>query len=297
VTETATLHVSADFSQWARDPDVLIRWIYSPQSGNLVVMVPMGPERWGPDSEEWVVHVNYPVDDPRAQSDDQVEADVRKAIGLRDVPMDIHKITRWSVDAVMASKFQVGRVFLLGDAAHRHPPTGGLGLTSAIHDAQNLCWKLAAVLTGHASPDLLDTYEPERRSTDERNAQRSLENAVNHFAIGDLLGVSHENPPETNWTHLRRMWSGRTRDAEHRSKVLRAMRMQSMEFNELNVEYGYTYGSAAVVPDGSPEPEPVDDACTNRRPGRAHLCPTHGSTTRTAVVVRSRTWSRLDDSC
>ena len=46
----------------ARDPDVLIRWIYSPQAGVLVVMVPMGPERWGPESEEWVIHLNYPVD-------------------------------------------------------------------------------------------------------------------------------------------------------------------------------------------------------------------------------------------
>ena len=48
VTQTATLHVSADFSPWAKDPDVLIRWIYSPQAGVLVVMVPMGPQRWGP---------------------------------------------------------------------------------------------------------------------------------------------------------------------------------------------------------------------------------------------------------
>jgi 2,4-dichlorophenol 6-monooxygenase len=55
----------------------------------------------------------------------------------------------------MASAFRAGRVFLLGDAAHRHPPTGGLGLTSAIHDAQNLCWKLALVLGGHASTALL----------------------------------------------------------------------------------------------------------------------------------------------
>ena len=64
------------------DPDVLIRWIASPQAGALVVMVPMGPERWGPDSEEWVIHLNYPADDPRAQSDEQVEADVRDALGL-----------------------------------------------------------------------------------------------------------------------------------------------------------------------------------------------------------------------
>ena len=48
VTQTATLHVSADFSPWARDPDVLIRWIFSPQAGVLVVMVPMGPRAVGP---------------------------------------------------------------------------------------------------------------------------------------------------------------------------------------------------------------------------------------------------------
>jgi len=258
VTQTATLHVSADFSPWATDPDVLIRWTYSPQAGVLVVMVPMGPQRWGPESEEWVIHLNYPVDDPRAQSDAQVEADARQALGVPDLPMKIHKITRWSVEAVMASAFRVGRVFLAGDAAHRHPPTGGLGLTSAIHDAQNLCWKLALVLAGQASPALLDTYEAERRPADERNAQRSLENAVNHFEIAAALGLSHENTAEQNMAQLRRMWSGRPQDAAHRSAVLRAMRAQSMEFGELNVEYGYRYASAAVVPDGSAAAVPVD---------------------------------------
>jgi 2,4-dichlorophenol 6-monooxygenase len=259
VTQTATLHVSADFSPWAPDPDVLIRWIFSPQAGVLVVMVPMGPQRWGPASEEWVIHLNYPVGDPRAQSDAQVEADARQALGLPDIPWKIHKITRWSVEAVLASSFRAGRVFLVGDAAHRHPPTGGLGLTSAIHDAQNLCWKLALVLAGHASPALLDTYEAERRPVDERNAQRSLENAVNHFAIGAELGLSHESTPGQNMERLRRMWAGRPEDAGHRSAVLRSMRAQSMEFSELNVEYGYSYQSAAVVPDGSAAPAPADE--------------------------------------
>jgi len=259
VTQTATLHVSADFSRWARDPDVLIRWILCPDSGTMVVMVPMGPERWGPGSEEWVIHLNYPADDPRAQSDEKVELDVRAAVGLVDAPMEIHKITRWSVDAMMASRFQVGRVFLVGDAAHRHPPTGGLGLTSAIHDVDNLCWKLGAVLAGYADPALLDTYAPERRSADERNAQRSLENAVNQFAIVAGAGVSHEHSAAQNWANLRRLWSGLDEDAEHRAEVLRRMRLQSMEFNELNVELGYAYESAAIVPDGSPEPDPVDE--------------------------------------
>jgi 2,4-dichlorophenol 6-monooxygenase len=257
VTQTATLHVAADFSRLARDPDVLIRWIHSPQAGVLVVMVPMGPEHWGPESEEWVIHLNYPVD--CANTEAEVEADVRRALGIGDLPMQIRKITRWSVDAVLASRFGVGRVFLLGDAAHRHPPTGGLGLTSAIHDAQNLCWKLAAVLDGQASPALLDTYEAERRPVDQRNCQRSLENAMNHFAIGAELGVSPENTAEENMERLRRVWSARPEDADHRAGVLRMMRAQSMEFSELNVEYGYSYESAAVVADGTEPRWPIDD--------------------------------------
>jgi len=259
VTQTASLHVSADFSAWARDPDVLIRWILSPQSGTLVVMVPMGPEHWGPDSEEWVIHLNYPAGDPRALSDEVIEADVRAALGVAEHPLKIHKITKWSVDAVLASSFRVGRVFLLGDAAHRHPPTGGLGLTSAINDAQNLCWKVATVLAGHAGPALLHTYEAERRPVVERNCQRSLDNAMNHFAILAEFGISQENTPEQNIELLRCAWSSRPEDADQRQRLLRMMRAQSMEFSELNVEYGYSCESSAVVPDGTAAPEPIDD--------------------------------------
>jgi 2,4-dichlorophenol 6-monooxygenase len=63
----------------------------------------------------------------------------------------------------------------------------------------------------------------------------------------------------TAFDDLQRMWSDRPEDVLLRSSVLRAMRAQSMEFSELNVEYGYTYDSAAVVGDDSPVPEPIDD--------------------------------------
>jgi 2-polyprenyl-6-methoxyphenol hydroxylase-like FAD-dependent oxidoreductase len=68
----------------------------------------------------------------------------------------------FQMNARLADRYRVGRVFLCGDAAHIHPPTGGQGLNTSLQDAYNLGWKLAAVLAG--APDaLLDTYEEERR--------------------------------------------------------------------------------------------------------------------------------------
>jgi len=68
----------------------------------------------------------------------------------------------YSMNARLADRYRVGRTFLVGDAAHTHPPTGGQGLNTSVQDAYNLGWKLAAVLEG-APVDLLDSYEEERR--------------------------------------------------------------------------------------------------------------------------------------
>jgi 2-polyprenyl-6-methoxyphenol hydroxylase-like FAD-dependent oxidoreductase len=68
----------------------------------------------------------------------------------------------FNMNARLADRYRRGRVFLAGDAAHIHPPTGGQGLNTSVQDAYNLGWKLAAVLAG--APDaLLDTFEEERR--------------------------------------------------------------------------------------------------------------------------------------
>jgi len=254
----ASIHLSVDLSHLARDPHVLIRWIWSPALGRMAALVPMGPTRWGPDSEEWVFHLNYPGDELRRLSDAQVEADMRTALGLKDVPFKIHQTTRWTLEGLLADRFRAGRVFIAGDAAHRHPPTGGLGLTSAIQDVHNLAWKLAAVLAGKAGDSLLDTYEAERRPVDGLNVQRSLENAACHFEMSEILGLDPQAGIEVNWARMSRIWSGKTEDAELRRRALRQIRRQSMESNELNIEYGYRYRSHAIAADGSPEPQPID---------------------------------------
>lgn len=88
---------------------------------------------------------------------------IAERTGRRDI--EVHAVTwasTYSVSARLADRYRVGRAFLVGDAAHVHPPTGGQGLNTSIQDAYNLGWKLSAVLGG--APDrLLDTYQEERR--------------------------------------------------------------------------------------------------------------------------------------
>ncbi|GCE05779.1 FAD-dependent monooxygenase [Dictyobacter aurantiacus] len=75
----------------------------------------------------------------------------------------IMRKTVYTFHATVADSFGVGRIFLLGDAAHLMPPFGGQGMNSGLRDAHNLCWKLALVLRGQATPQLLQTYQQERR--------------------------------------------------------------------------------------------------------------------------------------
>ena len=270
VAREVSVYMSADLSRWARDPDVLIRWIWVPEAAALSVLVPMGPTRWGPDSEEWVFHLNYPNEDPRALDDDRVEADMRAALGIGDHPVTIHKISRWTLEGVLADTFRVGRTFLVGDAAHRHPPTGGLGLNSAIHDAHNLCWKIAAVLKGEAGETLLDSYEPERRAATGRNVQRSVENAMNQFGAGPSLGFEQGGDPAANWACIDRYWGEDAGDIAYRRNVLKLLATQSMEFDELNVEAGFRYTSGAVIGDDTPPGDTPDDIriyAPDTRPG------------------------------
>jgi hypothetical protein len=71
-------------------------------------------------------------------------------------------VSAFNMNARLADRYREGRIFIAGDAAHIHPPTGGQGLNTSLQDSYNLGWKLAAVLNG--APDtLLDTYEEERR--------------------------------------------------------------------------------------------------------------------------------------
>src|SRR6476660_3616903 len=104
----------------------------------------------------------------------ELEASAKRVLGVDaplrpaspDGPLDLRRFS--GINSRIASRYQVGRVILVGDAAHVHSPIGGPGLNLGLQDAVNLGWKLAAVLSGRVGPALLATYETERRPAAER---------------------------------------------------------------------------------------------------------------------------------
>jgi putative polyketide hydroxylase len=118
------------------------------------------------NTDHWVFHLSY--DPARGETPDDFPPErcqelLRKAIGLPDLAVEIRSIGPWESAVRIADSFQRGRIFLVGDAAHLMPPWGGFGANTGIADAHNLSWKLAAVFNGQATPELLATYETERR--------------------------------------------------------------------------------------------------------------------------------------
>jgi putative polyketide hydroxylase len=98
---------------------------------------------------------------------------ILKAVG-KPIDIEIIDIAPWQPYEQVADQFRCGRVFLVGDSAHTMPPFKGGGANTAIHSAHNLAWKLAAVLNGTAGPELLDTYQAERRPVGLFAARQSL---------------------------------------------------------------------------------------------------------------------------
>ena len=99
---------------------------------------------------------------------------IEKAIGQPGIAVEIVDIVHFQVYESVAEQFQRGRVFLVGDAAHTMPAFKGLGLNTAVQSAQNLAWKLAAVIHEHAGQGLLATYQTERHPVGQFAARQSL---------------------------------------------------------------------------------------------------------------------------
>jgi hypothetical protein len=139
------------------------------------MFVPTGePNRWIYDIE-WDPETGQDQHDGR---NEPMAARIRAAAGLPGLEIEIIGTFPWDFGASVALRQRVGRVFLVGDAAHRTTPRGATGMNTGIADGHNLGWKLAWVVRGWAGEALLDTYEPERAPVGRANARASLQTAI-----------------------------------------------------------------------------------------------------------------------
>ena len=110
----------------------------------------------------------------------QLDQLIRRDAGIADLPIELERTGELTYTALLADRFRSGRVFLAGDAAHRVTPRGATGMNSAIQDGFDIGWKLAWVIDGWAEPELLNSYEAERRPVVEHNLARSADPAGSH---------------------------------------------------------------------------------------------------------------------
>ena len=110
-----------------------------------------------------LLHLNRYLDLIVEPTIEDFQTRLHELVGDPAIPVKILSTSLWTVNDVYAEQYSVGRVFCMGDAVHRHPPTNGLGSNTCVQDAFNLAWKMAYVLQGKAKPALLDSYDAERQ--------------------------------------------------------------------------------------------------------------------------------------
>jgi len=240
------IHFEGNLRPLVRDRPAIIYWTLDPDHVGTFVAHDI--------DRTWVfMHPFDPDTDPASSYDESRCTEiVRGAMGRRDVDVTVRTISPWHMTSQVAERYRAGRVFLIGDSAHRFPPAGGMGMNTGIQDAHNLVWKLRLVDDGRAGAGLLDTYEVERRPIARRNADQSLVNAVRMIEMFAELGIG------VDATASRANLDGLLGNAEGRAKVARAIEAQRDHFDMLGLQLGISYDAGAIVPDGTTAPVPAN---------------------------------------
>ena len=158
--------------------------------------------------EGWFFHAPVPNDVDRNNFD--AHALIEKVVGA-GFKAEYDHVGYWDMRVAVAERYQVGRVFIAGDAAHSHPPYGGYGVNNGLEDATNLGWKLAARLQGWGTDALLASYSDERRPVFKETADDFIEGRTKIEA--DVLETFS---PETDLEAFKKAWSGLTNDGNAR---------------------------------------------------------------------------------
>lgn len=204
------VHFEADLRPWIEKRQGPIFWILNPESpGALIVHDPARS------------HVFMMPRLAVEQEERTIPTRLDAALGVPVEPK-ISSIDAWSPHVQVADRYRQGRIFLVGDAAHRFPPTGGLGLNTGIQEAKDLVERLARVEAREAPETLLDEYEDACRPAAQANADASFENLLRLGEISRVIGAC------PHLAGLERRLASLTR--EERERLKEAIEVQRRHF-------------------------------------------------------------------
>src|SRR4029453_677942 len=217
-------------------------WVLQP--GSNVGGIGLGLVRMVRPWNEWLVVWGYDINEEPPVVDDAAATQiVRNLLGMPELDVEITGTSLWGNNEMYATHLQSGRVFCVGDAVHRHPPSNGLGSNTSIQDSYNLAWKLAAVLRGQAAPALLGTFSGERAPVAEQivlRANRSSREFVQFFEVLGLLDAKDEAEMAAR---IEERKANTPAGAAKRAALVSAMELKHYEFNAHGVELGQFYES------------------------------------------------------
>jgi 2,4-dichlorophenol 6-monooxygenase len=248
-----TVWIEADLARYTKHRSGALFFVCNPGSED-VFSIWTCVEPWTEWSTIFARHGLGPND---LLSEEAVMPRVRAAVGDPSVEVKIKKITEWQINHVVAPHYRKGRLFLSGDAAHRHPPANGLGSNTSVQDSYNLAWKLALVVSGKADDSLLDSYDAERQPVGRRVVDRANRSVREMVPWIEALGFL---PDQTESDALARLdWMFGPDGGQQRQQLLAALDGMNGQFNAHGVEMGQRYVSHAVVANGTPFPDSERD--------------------------------------
>jgi 2-polyprenyl-6-methoxyphenol hydroxylase-like FAD-dependent oxidoreductase len=233
------VHFEADLRELLHERPAILYFLFGPGSSRVLIAYDIG--------KTWVLMHRCDEHETVADFGPEVCLQlIHQAIGSDKPHIQIKHVRPWVMSAQVAQRYAQGRVFLAGDAGHRFPPSGGLGLNTGVADIDNLTWKLAAVDKGMADPSLLDTYESERQGIAQTNMRQSLSNAQRMKVLMDVLGY-HPDAPDTAEQITQRLT-----DAHGQKEIEEAVEYQREHFDSLRLQLGYAYGGTLQQDDALP---------------------------------------------
>ena len=255
----------ADLSRYVAHRPSVLYWVMQP--GADVGGIGMGLVRMIRPWNEWLIVWGYDINQPAPEVDEAFATGVaRQLVGDPELEIELISANTWTVNNAYASNMQNGRVFIMGDAAHRHPPSNGLGSNTSIQDGFNLAWKLAAVLKGQATPRLLESYTLERAPIAKQIVTRANQSIAEFGPIFEALGMTGG----TDYAKIQASMEARClsgADAERQREAIReAIAFKKYEFDAHGVEMNQRYKSGAIVTDGQMEPAFALDAELHYQP-------------------------------